>query len=110
MCSRAFGFFILAFLLNGCASLMLESQVEAQSNASLCYSMVYKKKSLSNHYFKLMVNEALTRDLNCKLIAKDILDFRQKITGISNNNFYSSNSSPTEPSDGINPITARAPK
>jgi len=43
--------------------------------------MIYKKQSVSDDYFRLMLDEALRRDLDCKLIAKEILDFQKFISG-----------------------------
>jgi len=43
--------------------------------------MIYQKDSLSGDYFSLMLEEAIKRDLNCKDIPQEILDFRKKLTG-----------------------------
>ena len=37
--------------------------------------MIYKQQSVSDKYFNLLLEEALKRDLNCRLIGKEILDF-----------------------------------
>jgi hypothetical protein len=45
--------------------------------------MIYKQQSVSDSYFKLLLEEAVRRDLDCKIIAKEILDFKKFITGSS---------------------------
>ena len=41
--------------------------------------MIYEKDSASNEFFTLMLSEALSRNLNCKDIAQEILDYRKKL-------------------------------
>ena len=43
--------------------------------------MIYKKDSMSHEYFTIMLKEALNRNLNCKDITKEIIDFKKKLTG-----------------------------
>tara|TARA_B100000287_G_C20640320_1_gene783194 strand:- start:734 stop:907 length:174 start_codon:yes stop_codon:yes gene_type:complete len=57
-----------------------------------------------------MHNEAVKRDLNCKLIAKEVLDFKKFISGSSQPNFYSDNSSESPPNETIHAMTGRSPK
>ena len=73
--------------------------------------MIYQKDSLSDDYFTLMLKEALKRDINCKDIAQEILDFRKKLTGDTSGG--SPNSSGEPPSndhsnEGINWVTGQS--
>ena len=72
--------------------------------------MIYKKKSVSDEYFRLMLDEALKRDLNCKLIAKEILDFQKFISGSIISNSISADSPASPPSEIVHPGTGQTPK
>jgi hypothetical protein len=58
-----------------------------------------------------MLSEAMSRNLNCKDIAQDILDFRKKTTG-SNSNGGPNSSGETSSSDysneGVNWVTGQS--
>jgi hypothetical protein len=73
--------------------------------------MIYEKDSVSIEFFALMLSEAMSRNLNCKDIAQDILDFRKKITG-SNSNGGPNSSGETSSSDhsneGVNWVTGQS--
>ena len=45
--------------------------------------MIYEKDSASNEFFTLMLSEALSRNLNCKDIAQEILDYRKKLLAMT---------------------------
>ena len=89
----------------------MQSKLTAKSDPSLCYSMIYEKDSVSIEFFALMLSEAMTRNLNCKDIAQDIIDFRKKTTG-SNSNGGPNSSGETSSSDhsneGINWVTGQS--
>ncbi len=72
--------------------------------------MIYKKQSVSDDYFRLMLDEALRRDLDCKLIAKEILDFQKFISGSSASNSITADSPTSPPTEIIHPVTGRTPK
>ncbi len=72
--------------------------------------MIYKKQSVSDDYFRLMLDEALRRDLDCKLIAKEILDFQKFISGSSTSNSITADSSTSPPTEIVHPVTGRTPK
>ncbi|MDA9603321.1 hypothetical protein N9S25_00905 [bacterium] len=73
--------------------------------------MIYEKDSVSVEFFALMLSEAMSRNLNCKDIAQDILDFRKKTTG-SNSNGGPNSSAETSSSDhsneGVNWVTGQS--
>ena len=75
--------FAFMFIVVSCSSTQLKTKIELKSNPSLCYSMIYKQQSVSDSYFKLLLEEAVRRDLDCKIIAKEVLDFKKFITGSS---------------------------
>ena len=73
--------------------------------------MIYEKDSASNEFFTLMLSEALSRNLNCKDIAQEIIDFRKKITGndSSGGPNSSAEASPSDHSnEGINWVTGQS--
>ena len=72
--------------------------------------MIYKQQSVSDHYFKLLLEEALRRDLDCKIIAKEILDFKKFITGSSISNFITSESAANPPKEIVHPGTGQTPR
>jgi hypothetical protein len=72
--------------------------------------MIYKKQSVSDDYFRLMLEEALKRDLDCKLIAKEILNFQKFISGSSAPNPITADSSTSPPTEIVHPVTGRTPK
>ena len=72
--------------------------------------MIYKKQSISDNYFRLMLEEALRRDLNCKLITKEILDFQKTISGSSISNSITPVSVANPPNEIIHPVTGQTPK
>ena len=73
--------------------------------------MIYKQQSVSHSYFKLLFEEALRRDLDCKLIAKEILDFKKNfITGSSISNSISTESASNPPTEIVHPGTGRTPR
>ena len=45
--------------------------------------MIYEKDSASNEFFTLMLSEVLSRNLNCKDIAQEILDYRKKLLAMT---------------------------
>jgi hypothetical protein len=57
-----------------------------------------------------LLEEALRRDLDCKLIAKEILDFKYLITGSSLSNSISTESTASPPKDVVHPGTGQTPK
>jgi hypothetical protein len=69
--------------------------------------LIYKKESLSDEYYLTMLKEAVNRNLNCKDIAKEILDFKDRINGSNNSPGSSSEASSNEPSESINWVTGR---
>ena len=89
----------------------MQSKLTAKSDPSLCYSMIYEKDSVSIEFFALMLSEAMARNLNCKDIAQDIIDFRKKTTG-SNSNGGPNSSGETSSSDysneGVNCVTGQS--
>ena len=70
-------------LFSSCSTTQLQSKLAAKSDPSLCYSMIYEKDSASNEFFTLMLSEALSRNLNCKDIAQEILDYRKKLLAMT---------------------------
>jgi len=100
----------LIFIVFGCSTTQLKTKIELKSNPSLCYSIVYKQKSVSDSYFKLLLEEAMRRDLDCKLIAKEILDFKNFITGSSLSNSISTESGVKPPQEIVHPGTGQIPK
>lgn len=72
--------------------------------------MIYKQQSVSNSYFKLLLEEALRRDLDCKLIAQEILDFKSTLTGSSMSNSVSSESASSPPTEIVHPGTGKTPR
>jgi hypothetical protein len=72
--------------------------------------MIYKQQSVSDSYFKLLFEEALRRDLDCKLIAKEILDFKNFITGSSISNPISTESAANPPKEIVHPGTGQTPR
>ena len=72
--------------------------------------MIYEKDSASNEFFTLMLSEALSRNLNCKDIAQEILDYRKKTTGNDSSggsNSSGEGSSSTFENEGINWVTGQ---
>ena len=98
------------FFVAGCSTLQHISKIESKSNPSLCFSLIYKAQSVSNSYLKLLLEEASRRDLNCELIAQEILDFKSTITGSSQFNFVSSESGSSPPAEIVHPGTGQTPK
>jgi hypothetical protein len=72
--------------------------------------MIYKQQSVSDSYFKLLFEEALRRDLDCKLIAKEILDFKNFITGSSISNSITTESAASPPKEIVHPVTGQTPR
>ena len=73
--------------------------------------MIYEKDSASSEFFSLMLSEALTRNLNCKDIAQEIMDFRKKTTGKDGSggpNSSGQNSSSNYENEGISWVTGRS--
>ena len=73
--------------------------------------MIYQKDSLSSDFFALMLLEALSRNLNCKDIAQEILDFRKKTTGKDGSSGPSSSDeaqSPDHSNEGVNWVTGKS--
>lgn len=108
-------FLIIAFvsstLISSCSTTQLKSQAASKSNPSLCYSMIYQKDSISNEYFTIMLQEALNRNLNCKDIAKEIIDFKKKLTGSDNSGSpgHSNEASSNDHSnEGVNWVTGQS--
>ena len=98
-------------LLASCSTTQMQDKLNLKSNPSLCYSMIYQKDSLSKDYFSLMLGEALKRDLNCKDIVQEILDFRKKLTGGSQGGGPDSSgetSSQDYSNEGINWVTGQS--
>jgi len=72
--------------------------------------MIYKKQSFSDSYFKLMFEEAVKRDLNCKFFAKEILNFKKSISDSSMPNLISADATTSPPSEIVHPGTGQTPK
>ena len=72
--------------------------------------MIYKQHSVSKNYFKLMLDEALRRDLDCILIANEILDFKNTISGSSISNSISPESISNPPTEIVHPGTGQTPR
>ena len=72
--------------------------------------MIYKQQSVSDRYFKLLLEEALRRDLDCKIIAKEILDYKKFITGSSISNSITSESAANPPKEIVHPGTGQTPR
>ena len=72
--------------------------------------MIYKQQSVSDKYFNLLLEEALKRDLDCKLIVNEILDFKNYIMGSSMSNSISANSSESPPTEIVHPGTGQIPR
>jgi hypothetical protein len=107
-------FLIIAFvsitLISSCSTTQLKSQAVSKSNPSLCYSMIYQKDSISNEYFAIMLKEALSRNLNCKDIPKEIIDFKKKLTGSDNSGSSGQSneaSSNDHSNEGVNWVTGQ---
>ena len=72
--------------------------------------MIYEKDWASNEFFTLMLSEALSRNLNCKDIAQEILDYRNKTTGNDSSggpNSSGEGSCSTFKNEGINWVTGQ---
>ena len=98
-------------LFSSCSTTQMQDKLVLKSNPSLCYSMIYQKDSLSNDYFSLMLQEAIKRDLNCKDIPLEILDFRKKTTGkdgSSGPNSSNEAQSPDHSNEGVNWVTGKS--
>lgn len=98
-------------LFSSCSTTQLQSKLAAKSDPSLCYSMIYEKDSASSEFFSLMLSEALSRNLNCKDIAQEILDYRKKTTGNDSSggpNSSGEGSSSTFENEGINWVTGQS--
>jgi len=52
----------------------------------------------------------LRRDLDCKLIAQEILDFKSTLTGSSMSNSVSSESPSSPPTEIVHPGTGQTPR
>lgn len=102
--------FAFIFIVVSCSSAQLKNKIELKSNPSLCYSMIYKQKSVSKTYFKLLLEEALRRDLDCILIANEILDFKNTILGSSISNSISSEPTSSPPAEIVHPGTGQTPR
>ena len=72
--------------------------------------MIYKQQSVSETYFKLMLDEALRRDLDCILIANDILDFKNTISDSSISNSISPELTSNPPTEIVHPGTGQTPR
>jgi hypothetical protein len=72
--------------------------------------MLYKQQSVSKNYFKLILDEALRRDLDCILIANEILDFKNTISGSSISNSISPESISKPPTEIVHPGTGQTPR
>ena len=72
--------------------------------------MIYKQQSVSDKYFNLLLEEALKRDLNCRLIAKEILDFKNYIMGSSMSNSITADSPASPTTEIVHPGTGQTPK
>ena len=94
----------------GCSSAQIKTKIELKSDPSLCYSMIYKQQSVSDKYFNLLLEEALKRDLNCRLIEKEILDFKTYIMGSSMSNSITADSPASPPTEIVHPGTGQTPK
>lgn len=73
--------------------------------------MIYEKDSVSIEFFTLMLSEAMSRNLNCKDIAQDIIDFRKKTTGNDSSvgpNSSGETSSSDYSNEGINWVTGQS--
>ena len=57
-----------------------------------------------------MIEEALSRDLNCKFIAKEILNFKKSISDSSMPNLISADAATSPPSEIVDPVTGQTPK
>ena len=57
-----------------------------------------------------MLQEAVNRNLNCKDIVKEILEYKQKINSRNNGPGSSNEASSNEPSENINWVTGRGAK
>jgi|TARA_B110000881_G_C18455863_1_gene453542 hypothetical protein len=105
---------VIAFpllIVTSCSTTQMQDKLISKSNPSLCYSMIYQKDSLSDDYFSLMLKEALKRDLNCKDIAQEILDFRKKLTGDTRGGGPDSSGDPSSnnySNEGINWVTGQS--
>ena len=72
--------------------------------------MIYKQQSVSKNYFKLMLDEALRRDLDCILVSNEILDFKNTISGSSISNSISPESISNPPTEIVHPGTGKTPR
>ena len=105
---------VIAFaslMIASCSTTQMQDKLVLKSNPSLCYSMIYQKDSLSNDYFSLMLQEAIKRDLNCKDIPQEILDFRKKLTGDTRGGSLNSSgesSSNDYSNEGVNWVTGQS--
>jgi hypothetical protein len=102
--------FAFMFIVVSCSSTQLKTKIELKSNPSLCYSMIYKQQSVSDSYFKLLLEEAVRRNLDCKIIAKEILDFKKFITGSSIYYSIADESIAGPPQEIVHPGTGQTPR
>ena len=113
MQSKAMAIIALTFvmLFSSCSTTQMQSKIADKSDSSLCYSMIFEKESISSDFFALMLSEALGRNLNCKDIAQEILDFRKKTTGkdgSSGPNSSNEAQSPDHSNEGVNWVTGKS--
>ena len=57
-----------------------------------------------------MIEEAAKRDLNCKFIAKEILNFKKSISDSSMPNLISADATTSPPSEIVHSGTGQTPK
>lgn len=81
--SRAIITSVILVVISACSSTQIQQKIISKSNASLCSSLIYQKEAISIDYHSLLIQEGLSRELNCQNIAQEILAFRLKITGTS---------------------------
>ena len=98
-------------VISSCSTTIMQSKLADKSDPSLCYSMIFEKDSMSTDFFALMLSEALSRNLNCKDISQEIIDFRKKTTGNDSGEGPNSSgeaSSSDYSNEGINWVTGQS--
>jgi hypothetical protein len=98
-------------VISSCSTAQMQSKLADKSDPSLCYSMIYERDSISTEFFTLMLSEALSRKLNCKDIAQEIIDFRKKTTGYDSSGGPNSSgeaSSSDHSNEGVNWVTGQS--
>jgi|TARA_B110000495_G_scaffold53012_1_gene44498 hypothetical protein len=101
----------IVMLISSCSTAQMQSKISDKSDPSLCYSMIFEQDSMSTDFFALMLSEALSRNLNCKDIAQEIIDFRKKTTGNDSGEGPNSSgeaSSSDYSNEGINWVTGQS--